>query len=53
MKRSQKIIVEILSDYLKADTKTKPEYVTTNLNGEDVTILLGTQIIEENNNSEI
>ena len=45
--------VEILSDYLKADTKTKPEYVTTNLNGEDVTILLGTQIIKENNNSEI
>lgn len=30
-----------LSKYLKADLTEKPEYITTNLNGEDVTILLG------------
>ena len=36
-----------LSNYLKTDLKTQPEYITTNLNGEDVTILIGSNIVTE------
>jgi LCP family protein required for cell wall assembly len=45
--------VEILSTYLNADSTTKPEYITNNLNGEDVTILLGKEILVEETTSEI
>ena len=36
-----------LSTYLNADSTVQPEYVTTNLNGEDITILFGKAIIVE------
>jgi uncharacterized protein YbaA (DUF1428 family) len=39
--------VKELSKYLKTDLKTQPEYITTNLNGEDVTILIGSNIVTE------
>jgi LCP family protein required for cell wall assembly len=39
--------VRELSKYLKTDLKTQPEYITTNLNGEDVTILIGSNIVIE------
>ena len=39
--------VKELSKYLGTDLKTKPEYITTNLNGEDVTILIGSNIVTE------
>ena len=39
--------VRELSKYLKTDLKTQPEYITTNLNGEDVTILIGSNIKTE------
>ncbi len=40
--------VQEFSKYLKTDLKTAPDYITTNLNGEDVTILVGSNItIEE------
>lgn len=37
--------VEIFADYLETKTTTKPEYILNNLNGEDVTILLGKDIL--------
>lgn len=39
--------VKELSKYLETDLKTQPEYITTNLNGEDVTILIGSNIVTE------
>jgi hypothetical protein len=40
--------VEEFSKYLETDLKIQPDYITTNLNGEDVTILVGSNIsIEE------
>ncbi len=36
--------IDELATKLEITNKTKPEYVTTNLNGEDVTILLGKEI---------
>ncbi|MFA7627813.1 MAG: LCP family protein [Candidatus Dojkabacteria bacterium] len=39
--------VKELSKYLETDLKTQPEYITTNLNGEDVTILIGSNIVAE------
>jgi LCP family protein required for cell wall assembly len=39
--------VKELATYLKTDIKTQPEYITTNLNGEDVTILIGSNIATE------
>jgi LCP family protein required for cell wall assembly len=45
--------VKILSSILKTENSTQPEYITTNLNGEDVTILLGSNIKKETNESEI
>ena len=45
--------VKIFSEYLETEETTQPEYITTHLNGEDVTILLGSQIEEEVTTSEI
>jgi LCP family protein required for cell wall assembly len=45
--------VKILSKYLETTEIEQPEYITTHLNGEDVTILLGSQIEEETETSEI
>lgn len=39
--------VEDLATYLNPTAKVKPEYITTNLNGEDITILLGKTVQEE------
>lgn len=39
--------VEEFSKYLETDLKTQPDYITTNLNGEDVTILIGNNIVIE------
>jgi LCP family protein required for cell wall assembly len=41
--------IKTLSKILKTDLTEKPEYITSNLNGQDVTILLGkeTQLTEE------
>ncbi|MDD4382059.1 MAG: LCP family protein [Candidatus Dojkabacteria bacterium] len=36
--------VQLFGEYLNITDNTKPEYVTTNLNGEDVTILMGKPI---------
>ena len=36
--------VDELATKLNITNKTKPEYVTNNLNGEDVTILLGKEV---------
>jgi LCP family protein required for cell wall assembly len=36
--------VEEFSKYLETDLKIQPDYITTNLNGEDVTILVGSNI---------
>ncbi len=41
--------IERFSKFLESEQKDKPEYITTNLNGEDVTILLGSNLgIKEN-----
>ena len=45
--------VEVISEYLSANSTTKPEYITNNLKGEDVTILLGKEILVEETTSEI
>jgi hypothetical protein len=39
--------LNVLNDYLKADNTEKPDYITSRLNAEDITILLGGTIIEE------
>jgi len=41
--------VNAFATTLSIENKTKPEFITTNLNGEDVTILLGkaVQLVEE------
>lgn len=36
-----------VSKYLKAENTVKPEYITSNLNGEDITILFGKTVSEE------
>ncbi len=41
--------VEILSNYLTTDNTTKPDYVTTKLNGEDISIFLGKTSLTEDN----
>lgn len=38
--------VDELASYLKVENKTKPEYITTNLNAENVTILLGKEEVK-------
>jgi LCP family protein required for cell wall assembly len=38
---------EEISSYLDADTLMKPEYITNNLNGEDIVVLLGEPITQE------
>ena len=45
--------VKTFAEHLGTDEITQPEYITTHLNGEDVTILLGSQIEEEVVSSEI
>jgi len=45
--------IEELSNIINADSKEKPEYITSNLNGEDVTILLGQPIELTEEQSEI
>ncbi|HRY22170.1 MAG TPA: LCP family protein [Candidatus Dojkabacteria bacterium] len=39
--------VRELSKYLETDLTTQPDYITSNLNGEDVTILIGSNIRTE------
>jgi LCP family protein required for cell wall assembly len=41
-----------LTEYLKPDSTTQPEYITTNLNGEDISIFFGKEISEESINNE-
>ena len=36
-----------ISSFLNTDSNLQPEYITTNLNGEDITILFGSSILEE------
>ena len=45
--------VKVFSTELNTTNSTQPEYITTNLNGEDVTILLGSKIETEITESEI
>jgi len=44
--------LQSINKYLNADSTEKPEYITTSLNGEDITILYGEQIISTNNTQE-
>ena len=39
--------VKILADYLDITTRTKPEELTTRFNGEDISILCGETVVEE------
>jgi len=41
-----------INSFLKPDNSEKPEYIQNGLNGEDITILYGKQIIKEENNQE-
>jgi hypothetical protein len=38
---------DILATYLDTTNLTQPEYITTNLNGEDISIFFGEEIILE------
>jgi LCP family protein required for cell wall assembly len=39
--------LEVLNKYIKPDSTSKPEYITSRLNAEDITILFGKPIVEE------
>lgn len=41
--------LEVLNKYINPDIKEKPEYITTKLNAEDITILYGKEIVSEGN----
>lgn len=42
-----KVVVDMLAQYLGEIEATQPEYITTNLNGEGITILLGAEPVVE------
>jgi LCP family protein required for cell wall assembly len=43
----------LLSDYISPDSTIQPEYITTSLNAEDITILFGAEIVEEVTEQEV
>jgi LCP family protein required for cell wall assembly len=44
--------LQSINEYLKPDSIEKPEYISNGLNGEDITILFGKEIVEESDISE-
>jgi hypothetical protein len=44
--------LEILNRYLNPDSTEKPEYISTSLNAEDITILFGDENLPESNTEE-
>ena len=44
--------LQSINEYLKPDSTNKPEYITNGLNGEDITIFFGKEIVEESDISE-
>lgn len=47
------VVIDLLADYLGGIETTQPEYITTNLNGEDITILLGLEPVVEEISQEV
>jgi LCP family protein required for cell wall assembly len=45
--------LQTLNEYIKPDSTEQPEYITTRLNDEDITILYGTEISSESNTQEM
>jgi polyisoprenyl-teichoic acid--peptidoglycan teichoic acid transferase len=39
--------LRILNKYIKPDSTEKPEYITTRLNAEDITVLYGSQVVKD------
>jgi LCP family protein required for cell wall assembly len=44
--------LEIINNYIKPDLTEQPEYITTKLNGEDITVLYGKPIVSVNSTEE-